>query len=90
MSLGDFRVMVRLGSEVVQAWVTIIKLSALESRHKAIGHRRGREVRGRVQVIVRDVHTLYTRRFANGFYVSAHRNTIAIYSVPVKWTAAGN
>lgn len=61
MSLRGFRVTVRLGSEVVHAWITIIKLSALETRHKAKGRRRGRGVRGRVQVIVGDVHTLYTR-----------------------------
>jgi len=61
MSLRDFRVTVRLGSEVVHAWVTIIKLSALETCRKAKGRQRVREVRGRVQVIVGDFHILLMR-----------------------------
>lgn len=89
MSLRGFRVTVMLGSEVVHAWITIIKLSALETRHKAKGHHRGREVRGRVRVVVGDVHTLYTRSLQMVFCVSAHGNTVAIYSTPI-WAAAGN
>lgn len=84
MSLRDFRVTVRLGSEVVHAWVTIIKLSALETCRKAKGHHRVRGVRGCVQVIVGDVHTLFMRSLQK-ISTCRHAERLAIYRVPVKF-----
>lgn len=83
MSLRDFRVTVRMGSEVVHAWVTIIKLSALETCRKAKGRHRVRGVRGRVRVIVGDVHILFVRSLLK-ISSCRHKERLAIYRVPVK------